>query len=62
MIPIEKRGYGTDTHWFFGKEKSRIPEVNKEGHADSYLGEERLLHYWLLWMIATANDFKLPNS
>ena len=42
----KKTVYGVETRWLSGKEIVQGTALNKEGHADSLLGYERIYYYW----------------
>ena len=43
---VEKTVNGVETHWLSCEEKVLGAAINKEGHADSVLGHEKIHHYW----------------
>ena len=43
---VEKTIHGVGTQWLSTKEKVPGEVVNKKGHADSVLGNEKTHHYW----------------
>ena len=48
--------YRVETHWVSGKEKVSDSAVNKEGHTDSVLGDERAHHYWFPWKRCSCKE------
>ena len=48
---VEKTVDGVETHWLSGKETVPGATFCKEGHADSFPGQETIHHNWLAWKV-----------